>query len=1081
MNQKLQTISILFDNILSENFQLIQESENQLTHLSQQNGFSFLLTEFISNNQIPSPKRLLASILLKNSLNKFIRKNSLFTISNEEKENITNRLLEMFTDEDFRIATQVSISIAKIARNDSSMNWKQLFNNLFVNTNKNSDILSLSLLRKSMTIRFVIEELSTKVLPRDRFKFRQIANDNFNNLIKIIGNGIDWLFLFFGNIENEQLSLQQIQQILLTNFENFSHLDSLFKYLLKSCLILSKYGFQPTDNHQILSQFTEQAIKYLEQLFQYRTSLEYLEQKIVSQKNGNDFGNDFENENPLFRLKKLCENIISKTCKLIFQIQEKFTSLFANYGVKTLQQSLDEFYSFLSSNSFRKNANYSKFIAYTLEFLSSILQSVEHNSCFSSQENSTSNIDLIFTQQTISMICEVLVKKVIVMSTQDLDEWKENPENFIENNHIENIEFKLNSATKSFFKSFFKSRTELSTSITFSLLNSITDNNTQILEYDENNILFKDAVYHLIGWGSFQFQNLINFPNFYQNILKNDLISDNSGILIRRIFWLVEQFATQIDKSIIHDIYELITKTLSSPDIVIQISGVDSLIGLIPHLHLNENQGDFVSWIHFLIDFPKNIYSEELAEKILNSLGLLIYYIGDEIKNYAEEIIKFLSQGWGNLLGSSSSNEQNTSNFPVDFEYDSPMLKNIRKHILVVLSAIVNSLGMDSIMFYSLILPIIQNSVDSNCFEFSVLTATFECWLSIIRNSITISDFQNTNNTEQFQKDYSQLFEIFPSIFKLLTVDEDLKKGLEIIEAYIIIGEEHFLNSFVNQIMEEFSVLIPQVSNEAILQIYQVLDLILIRFPQDIAMILEKSGLLQILFESIISFKFEDELNTTGPLLNSKYILLISRVIIHEPMFFLEFLNKFAQNQNGNFGNFQDVLFYFFDKWIELNDYLLTFQNRKLSHFALSVLFSFEKNYLLLKIEILMTLFIGLFHEKQDLEDPNSPLNQQKIKGIENEKNNQSLIHHEFNEDDSKQIWEKSIEFGIPDTFKNYLEKFHLQFDSIINNEIVLQIKQNIINLVDSLNEETQKELLNQINPNILNQFQNLFDLSQKK
>jgi hypothetical protein len=104
--------------------QRIRTSTTQLEEWQTRTGYFILLQSAFADRTLPFEVRYLASIQLKNGVDKFWRKHANNEIAKSDKEQIRSQLLNSGVNEsDPRIAFQIALVVAKIGRYDFPAQW----------------------------------------------------------------------------------------------------------------------------------------------------------------------------------------------------------------------------------------------------------------------------------------------------------------------------------------------------------------------------------------------------------------------------------------------------------------------------------------------------------------------------------------------------------------------------------------------------------------------------------------------------------------------------------------------------------------------------------------------------------------------------------------------------------------------------------------------------------------------------------------------------------------------------------------------------------------------------------------------
>jgi len=133
-----------------------------------------MLLEISTAPEVPTQTRLVAVMYLKNNIQRYwqAKADAPSMISDEEKATVRTRILLSITDEqDQNTATQKALLVAKIARSDFPEAWPTIFDDISSQLAANAAPLGLQ--QTMLVLHFVLRDLSSKCLVKDRKQFRK--------------------------------------------------------------------------------------------------------------------------------------------------------------------------------------------------------------------------------------------------------------------------------------------------------------------------------------------------------------------------------------------------------------------------------------------------------------------------------------------------------------------------------------------------------------------------------------------------------------------------------------------------------------------------------------------------------------------------------------------------------------------------------------------------------------------------------------------------------------------------------------------------------------------------------------------
>ena len=175
--QDVSRVSQILAAALSQNPNERQQAEAALTELGKQQGYCTCLIAVLQHGGIEISTKWLAAVQLKNTIARWVthtRGPSSNAISDAEKDHVRASILQLVGLADQKLAVHVAVSIARIARHDYPAKWPSLFQQLTVPIANNAAD-GLTRRRIWLTLHHIIKELSTKRLPADRRRLRELA------------------------------------------------------------------------------------------------------------------------------------------------------------------------------------------------------------------------------------------------------------------------------------------------------------------------------------------------------------------------------------------------------------------------------------------------------------------------------------------------------------------------------------------------------------------------------------------------------------------------------------------------------------------------------------------------------------------------------------------------------------------------------------------------------------------------------------------------------------------------------------------------------------------------------------------
>lgn len=196
-----------------------QQAMNTLQSMESTSGYVTTLIQILDTQGINSDCKLFICLLIKNIVKRQWndRGGKLTALSSEEKFFVKRFVLQQSAEESKKVVLQLSIIIAKIARNDWPDNWVELFPTLFsiIQTKVDSENFKVIRYNGMLFLQEVLQELSTKTLSFAKTSYSTLCTDLFPIVYSL------WL-------ETQMLLSQQLsslKQIITNQIPTTLHLD----------------------------------------------------------------------------------------------------------------------------------------------------------------------------------------------------------------------------------------------------------------------------------------------------------------------------------------------------------------------------------------------------------------------------------------------------------------------------------------------------------------------------------------------------------------------------------------------------------------------------------------------------------------------------------------------------------------------------------------------------------------------------------------------------------------------------------------------------------------------------------------
>lgn len=403
-------------------------------------------------------------------------------------------------------------------------------------------------------------------------------------------------------------------------------------------------------------------------------------------------------------------------------------------------------------------------------------------------------LNLFYSQATMPLI-EVILTHYIVLRESEFEQWKEDPEGFVQEEILSTHEFKLN---RSFQLLFFK------------LLKTFPSVSDQVLDYvlkatRSENVLELDSALQALEFGSFTFSQKIQIQELLIGTLlpriEANASNDSYRIIRRRVCLMVAEYVPlQSSDELRELIYRMTVEMMfgSNPlnDLPVQLAALQTLKSTVDDLDF-EVEG-FLPYadavFHKIFDLLNTgIDSLDIKRYVLEVLCTLVEQLGTQLRvEHIQTILQILPPLWGEHT-------------------DNQLVKTI---IIQTLRHLVDSAKEKSPLCHDFAIQVLQVSVDPKSTLFGYLVEdALQLWSSLIVNA---------------DQPYPVLLALFEPLLELLTVStENLAEELGILASYIQLQPALMLNNgTLTKIFSLFAQYLPDASVEVAVLILTVIDLV---------------------------------------------------------------------------------------------------------------------------------------------------------------------------------------------------------------------------------------------------------------
>ncbi|KAF9635979.1 Importin-beta [Lasiodiplodia theobromae] len=732
----------------------IQTGTKQLQKWESEKGFYPLLQAAFIDKSLPVEIRYLAIIQLKNGIDKYWRKTATNAVSKEDKTLIRSRLLESGVNEaDQRLALQNALVIAKIVRFEFPHDWPDVINHVLdlLRQSTSPGANPLYLPRTLLILLHIIKELATGRIIRLRSNLLSISPEVFRVLGHIYMEKVQqWLaFLQHGgddeggaleSIEQSLLAIKVLRRVLVSGFE-FPNRDSdvqQFWGIVRNQLgdFLTITSQEPSTLSSPVKELVEKHLLQLAKL--------HLEMS--------------KTHPAAFVL--LPDSI--NTTKAYWGLIVKFGE---NFGIK--QASMEGQIGTDGDTDDDEKSIMERLCLKGLLLIRACLRMVfnpaqtfkyRHEQEKQERAEATQLVKQeLLGEDFVREMMETVVTRYFVFRPSDLRQWEEEPDEWERREDMEgdDIEYSIRSCAERLF---------LDLAINFkTLVQPLLQVFYSVASPDNENILFKDSVYTAVGLAAPVLHHELDFDGFIRSTLVAEVQKQKPGynLLRRRIAILLGQWITikvsDETRPLVYQIFDhLLNKEDPLNDHVVRVTAgrqfkniADDwdfkIEGFMPHASNVLNR---------LMALIGEVELSETKMALLNTISVVVERLEHHITPYANSIVSLLPPLW------EQSGEEHL----------------MKQAILTILARLINAMKAESVPLHSMVIPIIKNTLEPGSdTQVYLLEDALELWHAVlIQTPVPASP---------------EVLSLAPYLIPTLELgSESLRKTLEIAEVYLLLA-----------------------------------------------------------------------------------------------------------------------------------------------------------------------------------------------------------------------------------------------------------------------------------------------------
>ncbi|KAJ3157527.1 Importin-11 [Geranomyces michiganensis] len=769
-------------------------ADAQLKQWEVEPGFYCTLQQVAADSNLDQRLRLLAAITLKNGIDKYWRKTvRVGAIQPAEKEQIRTKCLEMFAEENSKIADYNSIVISKIARLDYPRDWPTLLESLvqtiqisFADDDTNTmepNSRRRVQYRSLNTLYLVVKVLCSMMMPVSRSVYQQIAPELLRYTTAIFTARCNHF-------------LQVVEQLhgasTAADYEPPENSIRLAAVALKALRRVIVYGYK--EYHQVpeVVATMDMLMQYLQKLLPLRSAVESSPSKTINK----------SYKTILYQIGKVYLNMQKQNVASFVQIpagieivrfywrrvEESPVPEDDVLQEKLLIQALKLLRGLIKNpglNSERQSA-----------YIPSMLDATPASTHAQMETPPLKRLveQRLLTPDFVTSACQVLVGRYLVMGSEEWNQWQESPEEWFVELEADRWEFSLRGCAEKVFMDLMSTNRTILQPVVMGMLQMVSEPVSDPADFDK--IRLKDAVYGAVGLAASDLFDFVNFESWFHNCLVKEATTAHPRftILHRRIAWLTAKWIpVQPSPSLYAPVYELLLKLVDpARDMAVRLAAVAALHTVVDDFGFQVEV--FEPYVEPVLSALAALLTEvdgvECLGGVVGCLSGIVERLQDVVAPYVPRLMQILPELWR-------------------LAADQQMF---RGSILHIFSKLVVSLRADSEQLHPVLIPILAYSVDvTNPAHVYLLDDGLDLWHAVVCNATVLTE------------DLHTLVGLAVQVLDFNS--EGFKKALGIIECYVVL-DVRVLDAHANGILSQISNALETLRPEAAPATLRCLDVI---------------------------------------------------------------------------------------------------------------------------------------------------------------------------------------------------------------------------------------------------------------
>ncbi|KAL2822550.1 armadillo-type protein [Aspergillus granulosus] len=730
--------------------QQIQTATQQLQNWEKQEKYYTFLQDIFVDYSVPHEVRYLAIIQIKNGIDKYWRKTAPNAIKKPEKDYIKTRALQAGVVEPAPLlATHNALALAKIMRFEYPLDWPDAISSV-INLLRSSTQPGANPLQLPRTLNIllqIIKELSKARMLRTRESLQSISPeilhvlgsiyvDKVNTWAALVDQGNYGATELPATIEQSLISLKVLRRLVISGFEHPNRDNDVRDFWL---LTHSKFS----------------------RLFTFISGLAPIPEEVQTY-----IGKH------LLQLSKLHVEM-AKDRAASFALLPDSIPLVQSYW--TLMVKLGENYSELGADSEPEGKTFMEkaglrallLIRACARIAFYPAQTFKYQTPQDKEEKKQA-VELVksqlFTHEFVVHVMELLVTQFFRLKKGDFQRWEEEPEEWErkEEEIGEAWEFSIRACSEKLFL-------DLVTHFKDLLVPRLLNVFYSFASPDNRDVMLKDSLYSAIGLAAACLEKDLDFGAFLQSTLVPEVQIQEPGynVLRRRIAILLGQWlpvkSSELNPDSVYQVFQhLLNSQDPSNDLVVRITAGRQLKPVLSVFEFSpEGFKPYAPAIfQNLISLMQEVDTSETKLGLLDTVRMAVTRMEDNIAPYSDQILALLPPLW------EEAGEENL----------------MKQAILTLLSSLIYSLKEESTKYHSLILPLIQSSVEPGSETLVyLLDEALDLWSAILLQTPAPAS--------------PEILSLIPFLFHILEAAYDsIGMALQITESYILLAPQEVLS-----------------------------------------------------------------------------------------------------------------------------------------------------------------------------------------------------------------------------------------------------------------------------------------------